>query len=94
MVARFRSAHRPGLCQMFKNALVIAMITGFIVKICNISLPFAASNAIDMIVQVALPTALFGMGGVLYQYRPSGDIGPIIMISFASLLLHPVFVYF
>ena len=79
---------------MFKNALVIAMITGFIVNIYNISLPHAASDSIDMIVQVALPTALFGMGGVLYQYRPSGDIGPIIMISFASLLLHPVFVLF
>ena len=79
---------------MFKNALVIAMIAGFIVNFYNISLPNTASVAIDMIVQVALPIALFGMGGVLYQYRTSGDIGPIIMISIASLLLHPIFVLF
>ena len=79
---------------MFKNTLVIAMIAGFIVNFYNISLPHAALDAINMIEQVALPTALFGMGGVLYQYRPSGDIGPIIMISFASLFLHPVLVLF
>ena len=79
---------------MFRNALVIAMIAGFFVNFFNISLPNTASDAIGMIVQVALPTALFGMGGVLYQYRPSGDIGPIIMITIASLLLHPMLVLF
>ena len=34
------------------------------------------------------------MGRVLYQYRPSGDISPIIMISNASLILYPIFVMF
>ena len=70
---------------MFKNALVITMLVRFIVNFYNISLPRTASDAIDMIVQVALSTALFGMGGVLYQYRASGDNGAIIMISIASL---------
>ncbi len=77
---------------IFKNAMVIAMITGFFVNFYNISLPGTASDAIDMIGQVALPIALFAMGGVLYKYRPSGDVGPIIMISVASLFLHPIFV--
>ena len=44
--------------------------------------------------QIALPTAFFGMGRVLYQYQPSGDISPIIMISNASLILYPIFVMF
>ena len=47
-----------------------------------------------MITAVALPAALFGMGGVLYQYRPQGDIGPIIMICAVSLIIHPAIVWF
>ena len=39
-------------------------------------------------------SALFGMGGVLYQYRPQGDIGPIIMICAVSLIIHPTIVWF
>ena len=46
-----------------------------------------------MITAVALPAALFGMGGVLYQYRPEGDIRPITMVCLVSLLLHPVIVW-
>ena len=47
-----------------------------------------------MITAVALPAALFGMGGVIYQYRPQGDIGPIIMICAVSLIIHPAIVWF
>ncbi len=47
-----------------------------------------------MITAVALPAALFGMGGVLYQYRPEGDIGPINngLPSF-TLIIHPAIVW-
>ena len=79
---------------MFRNALMIAFIAGFIVNFYNIPLTNTVSNVIGMVVQVALPTALLGMGGVLYRYRPMSDIGPIIMISIASLILHPIFVLF
>ena len=65
---------------MFSNALVVGIVLGFFVNICGISLAKSIQASIDMITAVALPTALFGMGGVLYQYRPAGDIGPIIMI--------------
>ena len=47
-----------------------------------------------MITAVALPAALFGMGGVIYQYRPQGDIEPIIMICAVSLIIHPAIVGF
>jgi predicted permease len=46
-----------------------------------------------MITAVALPAALFGMGGILYQYRPEGDIGPITMVCLVSLLVHPAIVW-
>ena len=79
---------------MFSNALVVGIVLGFFVNICGIHLAQSIQASIDMITAVALPAALFGMGGVLYQYRPAGDIGPIIMICTISLLIHPAIVCF
>ena len=78
---------------MFRNALVLGILAGFVFNLCSLSLPNPIDDAVDMIVLVALPTALFGMGGVLYQYRPAGDIGPIIMVGIISLLMHPILVW-
>ena len=78
---------------MFRNALVLGIIAGFVFNFYNLSLPKPMDDAVDMIVLVALPTALFGMGGVLYQYRPAGDVGPIIMVVIISLLIHPTLVW-
>ena len=78
---------------MFRNALVLGIIAGFVFNFYNLSLPKPVDDAVDMIVLVALPTALFGMGGVLYQYRPAGDVGPIIMVVIISLLMHPSLVW-
>ena len=79
---------------MFSNALVVGIILGFILNISGIRMANSIQASIDMITAVALPAALFGMGGVLYQYRPQGDIGPIIMICAVSLIVHPVIVLF
>jgi predicted permease len=78
---------------MFSNALVVGIVLGFFVNISGINLAKSIQASIDMITAVALPAALFGMGGILYQYRPEGDIGPIIMICIVSLLIHPAIVW-
>ncbi|MDG1675591.1 MAG: AEC family transporter [Paracoccaceae bacterium] len=78
---------------MFSNALVVGIVLGFLVNISGINLAKSIQASIDMITAVALPAALFGMGGILYQYRPEGDIGPIIMICIVSLLIHPAIVW-
>ena len=78
---------------MFSNALVVGIVLGLLVNILGIDLAKTIQASIDMITAVALPAALFGMGGVLYQYRPEGDIGPITMVCLVSLLLHPVIVW-
>ena len=78
---------------MFSNALVVGIVLGFLVNILGIDLAKSLQASIDMITAVALPAALFGMGGVLYQYRPEGDIGPITMVCLVSLLVHPVIVW-
>ena len=79
---------------MFSNALVLGIMLGFLVNIFEIYLAQTIQSSIDMITAVALPAALFGMGGVLYQYRPQGDIGPIIMVCAVSLIIHPAIVWF
>lgn len=74
---------------MFSNALVLGIAAGFIVNLAGLSLPSLVTPALDMVVRTALPVALFGMGGVLYQYRPEGDMGPILMVALISLVIHP-----
>ena len=78
---------------MFSNALVVGIVLGFIVNILGLSIADTIQGSIDMITAVALPAALFGMGGILYQYRPEGDAGPILMVCAVSLIIHPLIVW-
>lgn len=78
---------------MFKNALFLGILVGFAVNFLKVPLPSPFTEAVDMLVQAALPAALFGMGGVLYQYRPEGDTGPILWVLAVALLLHPSLVW-
>ena len=78
---------------MMKNALFIAIILGLMINIMDVTLPKAILDGAHMIAQTALPAALFGMGGVLYQYRPEGDFGPIAWVVGISLLIHPAIVW-
>ena len=78
---------------MFSNALVVGIVLGFIVNILDLSIADTIQASIDMITAVALPAALFGMGGILYQYRPEGDAGPILMVCSVSLIIHPLIVW-
>lgn len=78
---------------MFSNALVVGIVLGFIVNILGLSIGETLQASIDMITAVALPAALFGMGGILYQYRPEGDAGPILMVCAVSLIIHPLIVW-
>ena len=74
---------------MFKNALILGIILGFAVNFSGLTLPVTFTNALDLIVQAALPAALFGLGGVLYRYQPEGDMRIIFFIVAVSLVLHP-----
>ena len=75
---------------MFSNALVIGISLGVIVNLTGLTLPATVSEALDLVVRAALPAALFGLGGVLFRYRPEGDIRVILFITSVSLVLHPM----
>lgn len=78
---------------MFRNALILGITLGFAVNLSNAPLPAVLTDAIDLMVQAALPAALFGLGGVLYRYRPEGDIKTILFVVCVSLILHPSIVW-
>ena len=73
--------------------LVIGIVAGFAVNLSGLPLPDAAMSAVVMLAGTAIPTALFGLGGVLVRYRPEGDRATIAMICACSLILHPALTY-
>ena len=81
------------LTAMFKNALILGISLGFAVNLSGLVLPVAFTDALDLIVRAALPVALFGLGGVLYRYRPEGDMRTIAFIVTVSLVVHPVMTF-
>ncbi|SMX43182.1 AEC family transporter [Actibacterium lipolyticum] len=79
---------------MFSNALVIGISLGFVVNLTGLALPGVLTDAIDLMIRAALPAALFGLGGVLFRYRPEGDLKAIAFACAVSLILHPTIVWF
>jgi malonate transporter len=78
---------------MFSNALVLGIALGFVVNLGHIPLPVVFTDAVDLMVRAALPAALFGLGGVLYRYRPEGDMRTVLFVCAVSLGLHPAIVW-
>ncbi|MCK0149342.1 AEC family transporter [Marivita sp. S6314] len=74
---------------MFRNALVIGIVLGAVFNVFGVTLPTPFGTALDMMVRTALPAALFALGGVLYRYRPEGDMRVILFVCAISLVLHP-----
>lgn len=75
---------------MFRNALTIGIALGFVVNLTGLVLPMVVWDAVDLMVRAALPAALFGLGGVLYRYRPEGDAKVIAMVCLLGLIVHPL----
>ena len=74
---------------MFRNALLVGIVLGFIVNFSGLSLPISLTAAVDLVKQSALPAAIFGLGGVLTRYRPEGDSKIIAYMLLISLVVHP-----
>ena len=91
--ASFATLPSKVLKAMFSNALILGISLGFAVNLLNITLPDPLTAGIDLMVRAALPAALFGLGGVLYRYRPEGDMKTIMFIVAVSLIVHPFVVW-
>ena len=74
---------------ILSQPLVIGILAGFAVNLTGNPLPQVAWAAVDMIASTAIPLALFALGGVLTRYRIEGDLGPVVMVTLAALVVHP-----
>ncbi len=72
-----------------RNALTLAIAAGFVVNLIGLGMPAVVEDGVELLARAALPTALFGLGGVLYRYRPEGEVRVIAMVLVLSLIIHP-----
>lgn len=81
---------------VMRTPLVIGIASGFgmnLAMMAGLVMPEGFWAAVDMMARSALPAALFGLGGVLYRYKPEGDAAPIALICLASLIVHPAIAF-
>lgn len=69
--------------------LLIGIAAGFAVNLGRITLPAPVRETLELIAGTAIPVALFGLGGVLWRYRPEGDVRAVALICAGSLAVHP-----
>ena len=74
---------------ILSQPLVLGILAGFAVNLSGQALPGTLQAAVDMLASAAIPTALFGLGGVLLRYKPEGDAKAIAMVCTLSLIAHP-----
>ena len=74
---------------IFTQPLVIGISLGFAVNLSGLAVPGVVQQALDLMIRAALPAALFGLGGVLFRYRPEGDAKAIALLVTLSLMVHP-----
>ena len=90
-------SHAAFLAQVLKGVLsqplVIGILCGFAVNLTQLPQPVAFAAAVEMMSKAGLPAALFGLGGVLWRYRPEGDRGLIALVCVTALLIHPGITY-
>lgn len=84
------------LSGVLRTSLVIGILCGLAINLlgqAGLVMPEGFWAAVDMIARAALPAALFGLGGILYRYRPAGDMAAIAMCCACSLILHPALTF-
>lgn len=85
----FMAATMGVVHSMSRNALVIAIALGLLVNFSGLETPSVLMDAVGMMAQAGLPAALFALGGILFRYRPEGDLKTIAMVCIISLVIHP-----
>lgn len=97
-IARARHTSRRAIIPkvlkaMFSNALILGIGAGFVVNLSQIATPEPVMHAVNLLSSAALPAALFGMGGILYRYKPEGDLKTILFCCAVALILHPALTF-
>ncbi|KIT17739.1 AEC family transporter [Jannaschia aquimarina] len=89
----FRRGVRNVGLSLARNSLMIGVMLGLLLNLSGLPLPALLEEPIQLVASAALPAALFGLGGVLVQYKPEGDWRGISLCIGIALVLHPVATY-
>ena len=81
------------LRSLFRTPMVIGISIGIVFNLLSVELPTPMTEALGLLTRTALPCALFALGGVLFRYRPEGDLRTILFVCALSLGLHPLITY-
>ncbi|WP_308914836.1 AEC family transporter [Jannaschia sp. LMIT008] len=81
------------LSKLARNGLMIGVALGLAVNVTGLPVPAIVMEPVGLVAQAALPAALFGLGGVLTQYRPEGDWRGIALCAGLALLIHPAWTW-
>lgn len=87
------STSRAVLNAMFRNSIILGIGLGLLANFTGFNTPVVLADALELMGRAALPAALFGLGGILFRYRPEGDFRTIGFIAVVSLLLHPLITF-
>lgn len=74
---------------MLRNPIMLGIYAGFIANVTGLALPGAVDQAVELLARAALPAALFALGGILYRYRPEGDLRLIAYVTVLVLFVQP-----
>lgn len=89
----FLASMRAVGLSIVRNSLMIGIALGFAANLLNLTLPGPVNSALEMMARAALPSALFGLGGVLARYGLAPNIGEIAMVTALRLVLHPAIAF-
>ena len=84
---------RKILKNIISNALFIGISVGLLFNFTDLQLPIYLEEPVKVLSSAAIPTALFGLGVVLYQYKFSNHFKEITLIASIALMVHPLLVY-
>lgn len=79
--------------EIFTNSLTLGLMLGFTVNLLGITLPDFVWSPIEMMVNAAIPTALFALGGILVRYRLADRLGETCVVLVLKLFVHPGIAY-
>jgi predicted permease len=81
------------LKEIFTNSLTIGLMLGFAVNFSGVILPQFVWSPIKMMVNAAIPAALFALGGIIVRYKLTDRIGETLMVLTLKLFVHPGIAY-
>lgn len=72
---------------ILKNPIIIAILLGLVVSLCNIAFPVIIDKTINNMAQLATPLALIGLGAGFEGTKALGKLKPTLAAAFIKLVL-------